>query len=214
MRFMPMQRCPIPQTNVELTRGLQAFRPTFVIAVPKIWDILKKGVEEKVTTKPALVKSLIQLGFAWRHNLLQNGLDSVIFTKLFQKVFTPILGGQQKLFATGGGPISSEVQSFVRTIFCCPLVRTEFESITHWKKQPTPTNRYKDTPSRNRAAPNIQFQNDPRDGVVGPPAASVEICLASCTEVCDRDGKPYLDTDVSLRVAMSRSGEVLIRGHS
>ena len=111
--------------------GLQAFRPTFVIAVPKIWDILKKGVEEKVTTKPALVKSLIQLGFAWRHNLLQNGLDSVIFTKLFQKVFTPILGGQQKLFATGGGPISSEVQSFVRTIFCCPLVRNVREYHSH-----------------------------------------------------------------------------------
>lgn len=176
--------------------GLQAFRPTFVIAVPKIWDILKKGVEEKVTTKPTLVKSLIQLGFAWRHNLLQNGLDSVLFTKLFQKVFTPILGGQQKLFATGGGPISSEVQSFVRTIFCCPLVQG-----------------YALTESC--CAGTIQFQNDPRDGVVGPPAASVEICLASCTEVCDRDGKPYLETDTSHYGTPCRGrGEVLIRGHS
>ncbi|MDC3321332.1 hypothetical protein OAV88_01905 [bacterium] len=64
-----------------------------MIAVPKIWDILKKGVEEKVTTKPTFVKSLIQLGFAWRHNLLQNGLDSVLFKMLFRKVFMPILGG-------------------------------------------------------------------------------------------------------------------------
>ena len=61
----------------------------------------------------------------------------------------------------------------------------------------------------------IQFQNDPRDGVVGPPAASVEICLASCTEVCDRDGKPYLDTDTSHYGLPCRGrGEVLIRGHS
>ena len=34
--------------------GIQCFRPTFMVAVPKIWDILKKGVEARAQRGVAL----------------------------------------------------------------------------------------------------------------------------------------------------------------
>jgi long-chain acyl-CoA synthetase len=103
--------------------GIQCFRPTFMAAVPKIWDILKKGVEDGVGKKSPVLQGLIHLGYAWRNMMLNLGMDSVVFKALFGKVFKPILGGRQKTFATGGGPIAGEVQAFIRTMFCCPLIQ-------------------------------------------------------------------------------------------
>jgi len=72
----------------------------------------------------------------------------------------------------------------------------------------------------------VQYSSDPRDGVVGPPVASVEIKLRDCLEapegnpngkpeasVLDREKKPYLTTDRSHygEPCVGR-GEVLIRG--
>ena len=84
-------------------------------AVPKIWDILKKGVEEGLGAKPAPVQGLMKLGYAWRSWLLSKGMDSVVFKALFGKV-KPILGGRQKLFVSGGGPIASEVPPLHRPL--------------------------------------------------------------------------------------------------
>ena len=185
-----------------------------MVAVPKIWDILKKGVEQKLSKKSAVVRSIVHFGFAWRNFLVHRGMDSPIFSFLFRKLFVPVLGGRQKLFATGGGPIASEVQSFVRTMFCCPLVQGYALTETC-------------------CAGTLQHHSDPRDGVVGPPAASIEIILRDCVEprkdkggnvmrptqyvpsVRDRNGSGYLRSDRSHygEPCVGR-GEVLIRGPS
>jgi len=208
----PKMKYPADEAQNFAPGGLQCFRPTFMVAVPKIWDILKKGVEGKLGKKSGLIRSLIHFGYAWRNWLLKHDMDSVIITALFGKLFHPILGGQQKIFATGGGPISSEVQSFVRTIFCCPLVQGYALTETC-------------------CAGTLQYPSDSRDGVVGPPAASVELRLRDCIEpevdaqgqptgrkigsVLDRNGKPYLCSDTShYGTKCSGRGEVLIRGPS
>jgi len=203
---------PTDETQNFAPGGLQCFRPTFMIAVPKIWDILKKGVEAKLGKKGAVVRSLVHFGYAWRNWLLKHNMDSVIITALFKKLFHPILGGRQLIFATGGGPISSEVQSFVRTIFCCPLVQGYALTETC-------------------CAGTIQYPSDSRDGVVGPPVGAAEIMLRDVMEdevdskgqptgrkvgsVLDRNGKPYLSSDTShYGFPCDGRGEVLIRGPS
>ena len=93
--------------------GLQSFRPTLLVAVPKIWDILKKGVEDGLSKKPGLIRSFVQFGFAWRAYMIDCGVDSFVFTFLFRKLFAPILGGRSRIFATGGGPIASEVRVII-----------------------------------------------------------------------------------------------------
>lgn len=194
--------------------GLQSFRPSLLVAVPKIWDILKKGVEDGVSKKPAVLRQFVHFAYAWRAGLLARNMDSVIFRALFKKLFAPILGGRQKFFATGGGPIASEVQTFIRTLFCAPLIQGYALTET-------------------TCAGCVQHTKDSRDGIVGPPVTSVEIRLRDCTEfvkdadgkiveprrvtpsVLDRSGKPYLNADTSHygEPVMGR-GEVLFRGPS
>jgi len=197
---------PADETKNFAPGGIQAFRPTFMAAVPKIWDILKKGAEEGMGAKSGFAQGLLKLGYAWRSMLQSHGMDSVVFKAVFGKL-KPLLGGRQKLFVTGGGPLASEVQSFVRTIFGAPLVQGYALTETS-------------------CSGCVQYSSDARDGVVGPPVASVEILLRSCMDppeedpqgapvasCLDRKGKPYLATDKShYGEVCNGRGEVLIRG--
>ena len=197
---------PADDTKNFAPGGIQCFRPTFMAAVPKIWDILKKGAEDGLGSKPAILRGLFQLGYTWRSWLLSKGMDSVIFKILLGKL-KPLLGGRQKLFVTGGGPIASEVQSFIRAMFGAPLVQGYALTETS-------------------CSGCVQYSSDPRDGVVGPPVASVELMLRPCMDppegrpndapvpsCLDRNHKPYLPTDTSHygETCVGR-GEVLIRG--
>jgi long-chain acyl-CoA synthetase len=133
-------------------------------------------------------------------------MDSVVFKAIFGKL-KPLLGGRQKLFVTGGGPLASEVQSFVRTVFGAPLVQGYALTETS-------------------CSGCVQYSSDPRDGVVGPPVASVELILRSCMDppeedphgkpvasCLDRKGKPYLATDKEhYGEPCNGRGEVMIRG--
>merc|ERR1712072_888261 len=197
---------PADETKNFAPGGIQAFRPTFMAAVPKIWDILKKGVEDGLGQKPGIVQGLMKLAFAWRAWMLSLGMDTVFFMVLIKKL-RPLLGGRQKVFVTGGGPIASEVQTFVRTMLGAPLVQGY--ALTETSCSGT-----------------VQYSSDPRNGVVGPPVASVEIKLRDCLEapegnpngtpepsVRDRNGKAYLSTDTEHYGEVCRGrGEVLIRG--
>jgi long-subunit acyl-CoA synthetase (AMP-forming) len=75
-----------------------------------------------------------------------------------------MMGGRLRNALSGGGPISADVQTFVRTVFGCNMVQgyalTETCSIGC-----------------------IQPMDDPRNGIVGVPLSSVEIKLESCKEV-------------------------------
>jgi len=181
--------------------------------VPKIWDILKKGVEDGVGKKSPVVQGLFNMAFAYKNFMLNMGADAYFFNKiLFDKRFKPILGGRQKLFVSGGGPIAGEVQTFIRVVFSTPIVQGYALTET-------------------TCAGSVQFPTDPRNGVVGPPVSSIEIKLRDCVEeemdvegkgtgktvpsVMDRDGRPYLSTDTShYGEAVAGRGEVLIRGPS
>jgi len=193
--------------------GIQEFRPTCMAAVPKIWDILKKGVEDGLAKKSGLVRGLFQLAFSYRNFMVNHNMDTPLFNAiLFVKRFKTLLGGRSKLFITGGGPISSEVQTFIRVAFATPLIQGYALTET-------------------TCAGTVQYPSDPRNLVVGPPVASVEIMLRNCTEpekdeegaetggmvpsVLDRNDEPYLSTDtMHYGERVLGRGEVLIRGPS
>jgi long-subunit acyl-CoA synthetase (AMP-forming) len=107
------------------------FSPTIMVAVPKIWDVIKKGVEAKVSQSPAIAQFLVKTGFEWRSFCLKNGFDSPLFKKLVFKKFKAAVGGQLRLGASGGGPLNSEVQEFCRTAFGVALVQGYVSSFGH-----------------------------------------------------------------------------------
>lgn len=182
--------------------AIQEFKPSVMAAVPKIWDILKKGVEENVGKMSPVLKYLFQVAFSGRHWALQQYRDSPLFKAVVLKKLKAMMGGQLKLGITGGGPIAGDVQNFIRVAFGVPLLQG-----------------YALTEST--CAGTIQQVWDIRNGLVGSPVPSVEIKLRSCIgkdglpEVLDREKKPYLDTDTAhYGKACSGRGEVMIRGPS
>jgi long-chain acyl-CoA synthetase len=157
--------------------GIQEFAPTFMAAVPKIWDILKKGVESVVGKGSPVVKTLFVAAFAARSLALKQGRSAPLLSKIFAKTYK-MLGGRLKLCVSGGGPLSAEIQNFIRVAFNVNLVQGYGLTETC-------------------AAGTVQLANSFEDGVVGPPVASAEIKLASCSDVLDRSGNPYLSSDTS-----------------
>jgi len=173
--------------------GIAEFKPTMFAAVPKIWDVLKKGIEAKLGELPGPVQFLFQVAFAARYNALKTGRNTPLLNLLFKKFYN-IIGGRMKLAVTGGGPCSAEVQSFVRTALMVPLVQGYALTET-------------------TCAGCIQTPDDPRDGVVGAPLSCIEMRLVSQPDVNDRQGKPYMNTDTRHAGAPCLGrGEVQIRG--
>mmetsp|Transcript_148056 Transcript_148056/g.369082 ORF Transcript_148056/g.369082 Transcript_148056/m.369082 type:complete len:770 (-) Transcript_148056:371-2680(-) len=182
--------------------AIQEFRPTCMVAVPKIWDILKKGVEEVVGKGSALQQFLFQVAYTGRYFAVQQGRESPLFRGVVFKKLSDMLGGKLAVGITGGGPISADVHGFIRTAFCMPLMQGYALTETS-------------------CAGSVQMFEDVRFGVVGPPLGSVELRIRSCVndkgeaEVLDRSGKPYLESDREhYGTPCIGRGEVMIRGPS
>jgi len=182
--------------------GIQEFRPSLMAAVPKIWDILKKGVEDVVGKGSPVKQFLFQVAYTGRYWALCQGRESPLFKAIIFSKLSAMLGGQLKCGISGGGPISADVQNFIRTAFATPLLQGYALTET-------------------TSAGTVQSFSDVRPGVVGPPLGCVELKLRSCLgkdgapEVMDRRMSPYLigDTEHYGTPCLGR-GEVLIRGPS
>jgi len=174
--------------------AIQEFKPTCMAAVPKIWDILKKGIEDNIGGGSAVVRFLFDTCFAACANAI-HWRYCPLLSMLFEKKVKGMVGGRLKIGISGGGPISAEVQSFCRTVFNGPLIQGYALTET-------------------TCVGCVQMKEDNRDGVVGAPLAAAEIRLNDCKEVEDRAGKPYLSTDTHHfdGTACVGRGEVWIRG--
>ncbi|CAE8678324.1 unnamed protein product [Polarella glacialis] len=178
--------------------GLQEFRPTIMAAVPIIWDTLKKGAEEELGKKGAVVQFLFQTAFSAQYYALQQGRTCPLFNLLVFRALHGLVGNRLKLAVSGGGPLSSEVQSFIRTCFGCSLIQGYGLTETC-------------------AMGTIQDTLDPDDNVTGPPVSAVEIKLRSCDgpeDPFDREGRHYTaeDTEHLGGERCLGRGEVCVRG--
>jgi long-chain acyl-CoA synthetase len=88
-----------------------------MVAVPKIWDVIKKGIQAKVALSSPVAQFLVKTAFEWRSFALQNGFDTPLFKALVFKKFSKVVGGKLRLGISGGGPLNGEVQDFCRTAF-------------------------------------------------------------------------------------------------
>ncbi len=103
--------------------ALEQYSPSVMAAVPKIWDTIKKGVEAKIAASSPIAQFLVQTAFEWRTFAINHGFDTPLFKALVFKKFSTALGGKMRRALSGGGPLNSEVQIFVRTCFGIPLVQ-------------------------------------------------------------------------------------------
>jgi long-chain acyl-CoA synthetase len=103
--------------------ALEAYSPTLMAAVPKIWDTIKKGIQSKVAHSSPVAQFLVNTAFQWRKFALKCGFDTPLFKALVFKKFSKALGGKMRYTVSGGGPLNGEVQEFIRTCFGIPLVQ-------------------------------------------------------------------------------------------
>ena len=185
-----------PSLEVDKAPGaIQQFRPTVLIAVPKIWDIMMKGAVDKVGQGSCLQKMIFETAYSACHNA-SSWRYCPLLSLIFKSIGT-MFGGRLKIGISGGGPLSADVQSFVRTAFNTHMVQGYALTETC-------------------CAGTVQLPSDNRNGVVGGPLSSVEIKLVSKPDVCDCKQKPYLvdDTYHHDGTACAGRGEVFIRGPS
>ena len=174
--------------------ALEQYSPTIMAGVPKIWDVIKKGVQAKVAAGSPVAAFLVNTALQWRTFCFSNGMDTPLFKALVFKKFAKVVGGRLRLAISGGGPLNTEVQLFVRTAFGCPLFQGYGLTETC-------------------AGLSMQDPGDLRCGIAGVPLTSCEVKLESC-EIEDKAGLPYLSTDTrdTNGEKIYGRGEIMVRG--
>jgi long-chain acyl-CoA synthetase len=186
----------LTQTGAYPIGALEQYKPTIMVGVPKIWDVIKKGVQAKIGGESKVKQFLVNTAFETRMRARKLGFDAPLFKALVFKKFAKVVGGRLRLAISGGGPLNSDVQDFISTCFGIPMGQGYGLTETC-------------------AALTIQdVLTDNRAGIAGMPVPCAEIKLVSCPEINDKLGFPYLSTDrkdVKGDLVFGR-GEVWVKG--
>ncbi|CAB9506649.1 chain acyl-CoA synthetase 9, chloroplastic [Seminavis robusta] len=158
------------------TGALEHFAPTIMVAVPKIWDTIKKGLQAKVAASPPVAQFLVNTAFEAKTYADTYGYDTPLFNALVFKKFKKAIGGNLRFAISGGGPLNGEVQDFIRRAFGFPLCQGYGLTETV-------------------AGLTFQARDDFRHGIAGVCIPSAEAKLVSTPDICDKAGQPYLSTD-------------------
>lgn len=175
--------------------ALEQYKPTFMIAVPKLWDVIKKGVQAKIGGESKVKQYLVNTAYESRMRAMKLGFDTPLFNALVFKKFSKVVGGELVLAASGGGPLNGDVQDFISTTFGCPLVQGYGLTETC-------------------AGLTVQDPRDDRQGIAGAPIPCCEVKVVSCPDITDKAGLPYLSTDrkdVNGSPVFGR-GEICVKG--
>jgi long-chain acyl-CoA synthetase len=101
---------------------IQELRPTVLVAVPAVWETVKKGVMDQVSKLPGLKQKMFWGAMALKGTLLHLGLPgvSIIDNIVFKKI-KDATGGRMRVCMNGGGPVARETHHFI-SMAICPMI--------------------------------------------------------------------------------------------
>lgn len=73
--------------------ALEQYKPSLMVAVPKIWDVIKKGIQAKVAAGGPVKEFLVNTALEWRLFALNHGFDTPFFKALVFKKIAAATGG-------------------------------------------------------------------------------------------------------------------------
>lgn len=169
-----------------LIDDVAALGPTIFVGVPRVYDRIHGAVMDGVRKASLLKRCLFNYAWWRKWYYMQAGYphasasvisDVLVFSKVKAR-----LGGRVRLLISGGAPLASHVEQFLRVAMCCPVAQGYGLTETC-------------------AASFVASPNDVRQaGTVGPPLASTELRLQSVPDMgYDATGSPP-------------KGEICIRG--
>lgn len=179
----------------EMSKALSMFTPTIFGGVPKVFEMLKTGLEKKLQNGPAAPRLVFETLLNWKIFVLKMGFDTPVSNKFFDLIAKKLFGGRLQFAVTGGGPMGGSLHYFSRAVFNCPVIQGYALTETC-------------------VGGCFQAEEDTRTGVVGPPVPCIEVIIQSEPAFKDDHGKPYLHTDTtgSKGEAVLGRGEICMRG--
>ncbi|WWD03296.1 hypothetical protein V865_001347 [Kwoniella europaea PYCC6329] len=101
----------------ECKGDIAEFRPSILVGVPAVWELIRKGILSKVDTAGALKKSIFNFAVKAKQTANQYSLplvggltDKVVFDAVRAQT-----GGKLKIMFNGGGAVSKSTQAFLCT---------------------------------------------------------------------------------------------------
>ncbi|ETW80068.1 expressed putative fatty acid biosynthesis enzyme [Heterobasidion irregulare TC 32-1] len=90
---------------------IKAFRPTIMIGVPAVWELIRKGILSQINNAGALKKSLFNGALSIKRANVP-GLNSIVDQVVFSQI-KAATGGKLRLALSGGAALSRETQEFL-----------------------------------------------------------------------------------------------------
>jgi len=90
---------------------IKAFRPSVMVGVPAVWELIRKGILAQVNKSGTVRKSMFNGAMSVKKAnvpVLKSVVDTVVFAKIKQAT-----GGRLRLALSGGAALSRETQEFL-----------------------------------------------------------------------------------------------------
>ncbi|XP_007051189.2 PREDICTED: long chain acyl-CoA synthetase 1 isoform X1 [Theobroma cacao] len=109
----------------ELRDDIMELKPTFLAGVPRVFDMIHEGIKKALEELSPLRRRIFDFLYKYKLSWMNRGYkhkqasplaDLLAFRKVKAK-----LGGRLRLLISGGAPLSSEVEEFLR-VTCCAFV--------------------------------------------------------------------------------------------
>ncbi|KNC83602.1 hypothetical protein SARC_04160 [Sphaeroforma arctica JP610] len=172
----------------ELMADVQALRPTYFVAVPRVLTRIYDKIIQGVKAAGGVKEILFNKAFAARDAALKNGEDTPIYNALIFNKLKMALGGRVRFILTGSAPLDPTVHNFLR-VCVCPVILQGYGL------------------TETCAGAAISLTTDVELGHVGPPLNVFETKLVSIPDM------NYLTTDEQPRGEVCIRGAGIFQGY-
>ncbi|KAL7167707.1 hypothetical protein ACSBR2_038208 [Camellia fascicularis] len=171
-----------------LIEDIGELKPTIFCAVPRVLDKIYSGLQQKISSGGFLKNTLFNFAYSYKLHNMKSGskhteasplCDKIVFSKVKQG-----LGGNVRVILSGGAPLATHVEAFLRVVACAHVLQG-----------------YGLTETCGGTFVSLPNELDML-GTVGPPLPNVDVCLESIPEM----GYDALSS--------TQRGEICIRGET
>lgn len=152
-----------------LIEDIGELRPSIFCAVPRVLERVHSGLTQKISAGGFLKQTLFNFAYSYKLNSLKKGLKQSNAAPLFDRfVFNKVkqgLGGNVRLILSGGAPLSTHVEEFLRVVSCAHVIQG-------YGLTETCGGSFVSLPNEHAML-----------GTVGPPVPNIDVCLQSVPEM-------------------------------
>lgn len=102
----------------ECKGDLREARPTIVVGVPQVFDLIRKGILNKINGSGPVAQNVFNVSLRLKRNFNRFGLPTFLLDALVFKKIKDQMGGRLRYAVSGGAPLSEATQTFFSTAVC------------------------------------------------------------------------------------------------